>query len=118
MTYVRLIGTLISVNYQRKLEKWNDVPPQSQTTKASIQMDHARRKALVKKQELEDIVTGLERKLDIDVTWTEECDEWRVVMTYVATRKYQKALSHLEGLVVSRLFELSKLNMSGLGAYL
>lgn len=84
-------------------------------TQTSLNKESARRKALEKKQGLEEIVEGLERKLGVEDRWSEGSKEWGIVTQYVATRAYHKALSSLEGLVVFRLFELTKLNMSGLG---
>jgi hypothetical protein len=36
----------------------------------------------------------------------------------VSSRRYQRALDQLQGLVVARMFELSKVNMSGTGKFL
>ncbi|KAF9056704.1 hypothetical protein BJ165DRAFT_1399313, partial [Panaeolus papilionaceus] len=60
-------------------------------------------------------VQELERKLEIKVRWKQRDPEWKAVEKLVKQRKYQRALDSLEGLVVSRMFELSKMNMSGTG---
>ena len=41
--------------------------------------------------------------------WTPDMAEWQTASQYFATREYQKALTHLEGLVISCLFELQKM---------
>ncbi|KAF9037083.1 hypothetical protein BJ165DRAFT_1353764, partial [Panaeolus papilionaceus] len=60
-------------------------------------------------------VQELERKLEIKVRWKQRDPEWKAAEKLVKQRKYQRALDSLEGLVVSRMFELSKMNMSGTG---
>jgi hypothetical protein len=47
--------------------------------------------------------------------WTEASEEYRTAKQKVAERNYRRALDELERLVVQRLFELSKLNVSGTG---
>ncbi|KAI6010380.1 hypothetical protein BKA83DRAFT_4467512 [Pisolithus microcarpus] len=55
----------------------------------------------------------LERKLNIDIRWKLEDAEWQCTGRLVANREYQRALDHLKGLVVARIFELSKMNRAG-----
>lgn len=50
------------------------------------------------------------------VRWTKECDEYKTALSLLTERRYRKALDNLERLMVQRLFELTKLGMSGLGA--
>jgi hypothetical protein len=47
--------------------------------------------------------------------WNEASEEYRISKHKLAERKYRRALDELERLVVQRLFELSKLNISGTG---
>ncbi|KAI6022186.1 hypothetical protein BKA83DRAFT_4463979 [Pisolithus microcarpus] len=44
-----------------------------------------------------------------------EDGEWQAAARLIANRKYQHALDNVERLVVSRIFELSKMNQSGTG---
>ncbi|KZP16157.1 hypothetical protein FIBSPDRAFT_749122 [Athelia psychrophila] len=60
-------------------------------------------------------VLDLEEKLQIETRWTPECQEWRDAATLVSMSKYQLALDNLEGLIVARMFELTKMNMSQTG---
>ncbi|KAJ7433562.1 hypothetical protein FB451DRAFT_1345086 [Mycena latifolia] len=41
------------------------------------------------------------------------CKEWSAAAVLVSHRQYQRALDNLHGLVIARLFELTKCNMSG-----
>ncbi|KAG1730167.1 hypothetical protein EDD22DRAFT_1011782 [Suillus occidentalis] len=60
-------------------------------------------------------VQELECKLSITHRWTPEDPDWQSAGCLVANRKYQRALDTLEGLVVARIFELTKMNRSGTG---
>lgn len=57
----------------------------------------------------------LERKLMITRWWTADMQEWVDTGDLVARQRYQRCLDALEGLVVARLFKLTKMNMSQTG---
>ncbi|KAH9850543.1 hypothetical protein C2E23DRAFT_869967 [Lenzites betulinus] len=57
-------------------------------------------------------VTALEVKMGIVNTWQPGDLEYIKVKEYIATRKYQHALGHLQRLVVQRLFKLHRLNLA------
>lgn len=59
----------------------------------------------------------LEHKLSITRRWTPEDPDWQSVGHLVANCKYQCALNTLEGLVIARIFELTKMNRSGTGKH-
>lgn len=61
------------------------------------------------------VVQELEGRLGITRRWVPEDEEWQAAARLVANRKYQRALDNVERLVVSRIFELSKMNQSGTG---
>ncbi|KAG1905546.1 uncharacterized protein F5891DRAFT_976459 [Suillus fuscotomentosus] len=61
------------------------------------------------------VVQELEVKLGITRRWVPDDPEWRDAGCLVANRKLQRALDNLEGLVVARIFELSKMNRAGTG---
>jgi hypothetical protein len=61
------------------------------------------------------IVQGLEVKLGINVRWVPGSVEWDRAVKLISTREYQRALDALEGLIVARMFELTKMNMSQTG---
>lgn len=60
-------------------------------------------------------VQDLEKKLEITERWKIGSPNWRAAAKLVVARKYQKALDNLESLVVARIFELTKMNMSQTG---
>ncbi|KAG1860363.1 hypothetical protein F4604DRAFT_1882611 [Suillus subluteus] len=61
------------------------------------------------------LVQALECKLEVSTHWVPEDTDWQKVGRLIANRKYQCALDHLEGLVVARIFELTKMNRVGTG---
>jgi hypothetical protein len=61
------------------------------------------------------VVQELEVKLGITRRWVPDDHEWRDAGRLVANRKLQRVLDNLEGLVVARIFELSKMNRAGTG---
>ncbi|KAF9035953.1 hypothetical protein BJ165DRAFT_1509152 [Panaeolus papilionaceus] len=60
-------------------------------------------------------VQAMEKCLGIQQRWTRDSDKWKETAERVALRQYQRSLDTLEGLVVSRMFELAKMNMSQTG---
>ena len=60
-------------------------------------------------------VQQLEQKLEIESRWTAMSPEWKAASELVGKRCYQRCLDNLEGLIVSRMFELTKMNMSQMG---
>jgi hypothetical protein len=61
------------------------------------------------------VVQDLEQKMQVKERWTPGCPEWTIVAEMVGKRRYQRCLDSLEGLVVSQMFELTKMNMSQTG---
>jgi hypothetical protein len=57
----------------------------------------------------------LECKLNIAQRWTLNSVEWQQAAEKVSMRRYQHCIDALEGLVVARMFELTKMNMSQTG---
>ncbi|KAG2120942.1 uncharacterized protein F5147DRAFT_741824 [Suillus discolor] len=57
-------------------------------------------------------ITAMEVKMDITQRWEPSDSEYVEPMRYMATQKYHHALDELQCLVVLRLFELHKLNLS------
>ncbi|KAJ7236132.1 hypothetical protein C8J57DRAFT_1194406 [Mycena rebaudengoi] len=58
-------------------------------------------------------VQDLELRLEVEVRWVAESPEWEAAATLVSKRHYQRVLDNLQGLIISRMFELTKMNMSG-----
>ncbi|KAG6859476.1 hypothetical protein C0995_008119 [Termitomyces sp. Mi166 len=53
----------------------------------------------------------MEQCMNIDLRWTVNHSKYQKMAEYIANRKYEKALDHLQTLVIKRLFELHKLNL-------
>ena len=62
-------------------------------------------------------VQDFEEKLNITHCWTSGDPGWKTAAMLVNRRRYQWCLDELERLVVSRMFELTKMNMSQTGSY-
>ncbi|PPR06009.1 hypothetical protein CVT24_004721 [Panaeolus cyanescens] len=60
-------------------------------------------------------VQELEVQLEITERWTPGMPEWNKAQELVSHRRYRRCLDELEALVVSRMFELTKMNMSQTG---
>jgi hypothetical protein len=61
-------------------------------------------------------VHSLELRLGIIAHWVPGSPEWEEAGRLVSMQKYQRSLDNLEGLVVARIFELTKMNRSQTGA--
>ncbi|KAJ7782095.1 hypothetical protein B0H14DRAFT_3095744 [Mycena olivaceomarginata] len=60
-------------------------------------------------------VEASEIKMDIIKRWEWESAEWLEAEELANTRKYRKCINELEALVLKRMFELTKMNLSGTG---
>ncbi|KAF9064695.1 hypothetical protein BDP27DRAFT_1425551 [Rhodocollybia butyracea] len=60
-------------------------------------------------------IQALEGKLSISSRWKADSEEWNEAKKKVKEADYQKALDKLEGLLVARVFEMSRLNIAGTG---
>lgn len=83
----------------------------SQTRKLETQ----RKWASEKVDRLTREVIMMEERMQIQKRWDPSMPEYLETIQYMANRKYHKALDHLQHLVVQRLFELQRLNVSGIG---
>ncbi|KAG2342409.1 hypothetical protein BDR05DRAFT_976534 [Suillus weaverae] len=92
-----------------------DAVPYDVQAKNTRNAESARRHALEDHERHLKLVQALECKLEIEKRWTPHDAEWQRVGRLVANRKYQRALDHLEGLVVARIFELTRMNRAGTG---
>lgn len=63
-------------------------------------------------------VLRYEEEHDIETRWAPTSQEYLNALTIVTERKYLRAIDDLERLVVQRLFEMTKLGMSGVGSCL
>ncbi|KAJ6468159.1 hypothetical protein DFH09DRAFT_846521, partial [Mycena vulgaris] len=83
--------------------------------KATRHIETQRRHALEVQTRALAAVQNLELQLDVATRWVPGDEKWVAVLVMVRRRRYQRALDHLQGLIISRMFELAKCNMSGTG---
>jgi hypothetical protein len=67
---------------------------------------------------VEDEVSEYEEEHQITERWIPGSTKYEEALILMSERSYRAALDRLESLVVKRLFELTKLGMSGVGAFL
>jgi hypothetical protein len=61
------------------------------------------------------IIDDVKRLLGIKNRWAQDDAEYRKVLEYISNRKFVRVVKGLQGLVVSRLMELDKVNLAGSG---
>lgn len=99
---------------------WSSETP---TSMLSSQRDNTRTIETARRHAIENhdrdlrAVQALELKLEITQRWAPGNREWQEAARLVAMRKYQRALDVLEGLIVARMFELTKMNRSQTGKF-
>ncbi|KAJ7310670.1 hypothetical protein DFH08DRAFT_918254 [Mycena albidolilacea] len=87
----------------------------AEAAKATRRIETQRRHAPEVQAKAVAAVHDLEDRLDIAVHWIPGDEKWEAVAVMVRRQHYQRALDHLQGLIISRMFELAKCNMSGTG---
>ena len=102
------------------MANWSQETPQDPSsytanTRATRQTETARHHALENYEKDLRLVQDLENKLGISWRWVPGDPEWEDAERLVFNRKYQRAVDHLEGLVVAHIFELGKMNRAGTG---
>jgi hypothetical protein len=78
-------------------------------------METQRRHALERYEWTLEAVQDLERHLEVTTRWVPGMEAWNSAAVWVKKRRYQRALDQLQALIISRMFELTKMNMSGTG---
>jgi len=74
-----------------------------------------RRHALEERDKILGTVQDLEKKLGVAERWQPGSVKWKMATDLVSKRTYQRCLDNLEGLIVARMFELTKMNQSQTG---
>ncbi|KAJ7688824.1 hypothetical protein B0H17DRAFT_1160244 [Mycena rosella] len=95
------------VNPQARKKTFDDVFAEGSTAKGT-----AKRHARDNYNKAHAAVQRMERTLEIAVQWTPETEAWKTAALLVSTRQYRLCVNKLEELVLKRLFELTKMNMS------
>lgn len=105
------------VNLNAAHDVWHNLTPENPTPPRSVaSLETKRQHALENRDKDLLVIQELEIKLGIDTRWKPEDLKWNAAAVMVGKRRYQRCLDELEGLVVSRMFELTKMNMSQTGA--
>ena len=63
------------------------------------------------------MVDNIERLLGITQRWKQSDAEYRKMRQYISNKKFVRIVEELQGLVVSRLMELDRVNLAGTGVY-
>ncbi|KAJ7077509.1 hypothetical protein B0H15DRAFT_955006 [Mycena belliarum] len=83
--------------------------------KATRRLEAQQRHAIEGHTKAQLLVNDMELRMSIAVCWLPDSQEWIDAAVMVRRRRYQRALDHLQGLIIARMFELTKMNMSGTG---
>lgn len=93
-----------------------DAANQSTSSNGPAPLSEAKRRKIIAQHEnAANAVSELEERLNIAVRWEPGSFEWQDAAKLVANRRYQRALDHLEGLIVARMLELTRMNMARTG---
>lgn len=99
-------------------EQWQNFNPenvlQNATRSNSTRSETVRRNAEERRDKILTSVHDLEKRLNT-ARWAPGTDQWKAAQTLVEHADYQKALDKLESLIVARMFELGRMNMSRTG---
>ena len=90
-------------------------PGYSKAVSATNRLESERRKARDRLEVVQNDVIAMEMRLGISRRWEPSDPEYREALKYMQDRKYHKALDTIHQLVVQRLFELHRMNLSGTG---
>ncbi|KAL0564922.1 hypothetical protein V5O48_017110, partial [Marasmius crinis-equi] len=120
----------LKMDYYRALKKYNEHSemlkdlslvwvntPSQGLNKELTDINNRRRKLVDDVDSARHNVLALEAKLLIpaDGRWTPNSTQWKEAEALVTRATYQRSLDKLEGLIVARLFELTKMNRSNTG---
>lgn len=100
---------------QEARKAWRDFRPgasQNVTNPLELKCRHA----MENERKLTGDVQALEWKLKVKTRWVAGSEQWEKAKKLVKEASYRKALDKLEGLLVARIFEMSRLNVAGTGA--
>ncbi|KAK7051165.1 hypothetical protein VNI00_004665 [Paramarasmius palmivorus] len=115
--YVDLLGKywLASKNSDDAKKRYKQLGTRNFSAKEIASIRTRYRTTLQRVQRIEEEVAVHEDEYGIVEQWTSQSPEYLDAMQSSVHRRYRKAIEDLERLVVGRLLELTKLNMSGVG---
>ncbi|KIY49673.1 hypothetical protein FISHEDRAFT_40870 [Fistulina hepatica ATCC 64428] len=103
---------------QREFERLNEAYERNEPVSGNVGKIKARYTRTANRVViLDEEVSRLEDVMGLDGRWTPESPEFVACSKEMGERRYRRALDELERLVVQRLLELTKLNMSGVGVF-
>jgi hypothetical protein len=91
--------------------------PTNSNTNAHKAIEAAHRRNLGRLERAAKATEDYEVKLGVTARWIPSDKEWQEAAEKLHKRDYQRALDNVERLLVSRIFELSKMNLSYTGAF-
>lgn len=95
---------------------WSNLTPETIDRRdATRAVETVRRHAIEMHDKDLTAVHLMEKRLNISDRWMPESGEWKAAAERVSMRQFQRCLDSLEGLVVARMFELTRMNMSQTG---
>ena len=92
--------------------------PYSHDLSTTRKLESERRYCLEQRENVLKQIIDLEVELGIEKRWSSSSAEYLEILGYLSTRTYHRALENLQRLVVQRLFELHRMNMSATGKLL
>jgi len=118
MTHVPSLPTVPSQKLTAANEIWSNLTAATVGDRDyTASIETARRHALENNAKHLEAAQMLEKKMNTRERWRPGCLEWEAAATKVVMRRYQRCIDILEGLVVARMFELTKMNMSQTGTF-
>jgi len=96
----------------------NSSQPYTHDLSTTRKLETERRYALELRESCLKQVIEMEVEMGIERRWDPSSPEYLETLGYLSTRTYQRALEELQRLVVQRLFELHKMNISATGEYM
>lgn len=112
MTTTQKFITSVPANFDINSPNAITYTSQTSTTK---RLETARRRAREQVTRLDLELEALEMKLDLDTQWDALNPQFQSTLKYINKRAHICALNNLQCLVVQRLFELHRLNLTGIG---
>ena len=89
--------------------------PYSHDLATTRKLETERRCALELRESCLRQVIEMEVRMGIEKRWEPSSPDYMETLQYLSTRRYQRALEELQRLVIQRLFELHKMNISATG---
>ncbi|KAJ7838328.1 hypothetical protein B0H14DRAFT_2588627 [Mycena olivaceomarginata] len=113
--YQKLVNLYNSEEHLHDIRRVNVFVPAAMDATYAEAVKQTRRLETQCRHAGEATVQDLELRLGIETRWVAGGEEWVKAALMVKNQSYQCAFDQLQGLIVARMFELAKMNMSGTG---